>query len=86
MVVGLVFVVTYSIVILSIPKKKHEPVIEDRFENDDKDKQVVEYNRYEDGVKVGTVKLSYFTAEQVKEIEKIKAELENERRGTQGIH
>lgn len=77
LVVGLVFVVTYSIVILSIPKrKKQEPVVEYRWENDDKEKQIVEYNKYVDGIKTGrTVRFSYFTEAQMAEHHRIAAEI-----------
>lgn len=59
--------------VVPIPKEEY------KFENADKEKQVIEYNRYVDGVKVGnTVLVSYFTPEQVKHIDEVKEKMRQE--------
>ncbi len=53
-----------------------------KYENNDKEKQVVEYNSYDkDGNKLGGVNIHYFTEEQIEEIEKIKEQIAKERNG-----
>jgi hypothetical protein len=55
---------------------KENEGIEFKYENDDPVKQVIEYNAYKDGVKVGnTLRIGYFTPAQCDAFDKITEEI-----------
>lgn len=60
--------------------EKEREGLEFKFENDDKEKQRIEYNAYDkDGNKVGqTVRIAYFTEEQINRLEEVKDKLRKE--------
>ena len=59
--------------------EKENEGIEFKYENKDEHAQTVEYNGYRDGEKIGPgVRIHYFTDEQVKEIEKIRDEIQKD--------
>ena len=58
---------------------KENEGVEFKFENDDPVKQVVEYNAYRDGVKIGkTVRIGYFTQAQIDETYRVAEQLRKE--------